>query len=117
MLTTVNAAQGRGNFVNHAGMATYQPMIDDDLRVEDILFCKVGTKFVVANTESVLTVVDPFADYIELLRGEFDFEKIGALLESENFNMVFDGMHGAGGPVSEREMATDIMATSTTELT
>ncbi|MEE4276945.1 MAG: alpha-D-glucose phosphate-specific phosphoglucomutase [Halieaceae bacterium] len=43
-------------------------------------------------------VVDPVADYAELLERIFDFDAIGAMLSSGRFRMRFDAMNAVTGP-------------------
>jgi phosphoglucomutase len=46
----------------------------------------------------VIEVVDPVADYIELLESLFDFERIHQLLSGSYFRMSIDSMHAVTGP-------------------
>ncbi len=48
--------------------------------------------------EMVVCVIDPVADYLELLESLFDFEAIAALLARPDFRMRFDAMHAVNGP-------------------
>ena len=48
--------------------------------------------------EMVVCVIDPVADYLELLESLFDFEAIAALLARPDFRMRFDAMHAVTGP-------------------
>ncbi|MEC5162712.1 MULTISPECIES: alpha-D-glucose phosphate-specific phosphoglucomutase [unclassified Janthinobacterium] len=51
-----------------------------------------------AHLEAMLVeVIDPVADYAELMRGLFDFDAIRALFAG-GFTMRFDGMHAVCGP-------------------
>ncbi len=43
-------------------------------------------------------VIDPVADYAELLESLFDFERIAQLLARPEFRMRFDAMHAVNGP-------------------
>ncbi len=45
-----------------------------------------------------VSVIDPVADYGELLESLFDFEAIGKLLAKPGFRMRFDAMHAVNGP-------------------
>jgi phosphoglucomutase len=47
--------------------------------------------------QMAVEVIDPVADYAELMAGLFDFAAIKALFQS-GFEMRFDGMHAVGGP-------------------
>jgi phosphoglucomutase len=46
-------------------------------------------------------VIDPVADYAELMERLFDFERIAALLTSKSFRMCFDAMHAVTGPYAK----------------
>jgi len=48
--------------------------------------------------EMVVSVIDPVADYAELLESLFDFERIASLLARPGFRMRFDAMHAVNGP-------------------
>jgi len=43
-------------------------------------------------------IVDPVADYADLMESLFDFDAIGALLTNGTFRMRFDAMHAVTGP-------------------
>ncbi|TCK17911.1 phosphoglucomutase [Thiogranum longum] len=43
-------------------------------------------------------IIDPVADYTELMQELFDFDRIHALINSGLFNMCFDAMHAITGP-------------------
>lgn len=51
--------------------------------------------------EMVVSVIDPVADYAELLESLFDFERIAALLARSEFRMRFDAMHAVNGPYAQ----------------
>ena len=46
-------------------------------------------------------VIDPVADYAELLESLFDFDRIAALLQRPEFRMRFDAMHAVNGPYAK----------------
>ncbi len=48
--------------------------------------------------EMQVEVIDPVADYAELMQSLFDFESIQALFKSGTFSMRFDAMHAITGP-------------------
>lgn len=48
--------------------------------------------------DCVVEVVDPVADYAQLMEQLFDFERIHDLLTSDSFRMRFDGMNAITGP-------------------
>jgi phosphoglucomutase len=43
-------------------------------------------------------IIDPVADYADLMESLFDFDAIGALLTNGTFRMRFDAMHAVTGP-------------------
>ena len=49
-------------------------------------------------SDMVVSVIDPVADYAELLESLFDFERISGLLARPEFRMRFDAMHAVTGP-------------------
>lgn len=51
------------------------------------------------NTE--IEVIDPYVDYIEMIKGIFDFNKLRELLTSD-FRFVFDAMNGVTGPYAQK---------------
>ncbi len=48
--------------------------------------------------DMLISVIDPVADYAELLESLFDFERIAGLLARPEFRMRFDAMHAVNGP-------------------
>lgn len=48
--------------------------------------------------DMVVSVIDPVADYADLLESLFDFGRIRALLARPEFRMRFDAMHAVNGP-------------------
>ena len=61
----------------------------------DIDLARVGETTV---GETVVEVIDPVADYAELLESLFDFDRIATLLARPGFRMRFDAMHAVNGP-------------------
>jgi phosphoglucomutase len=47
---------------------------------------------------TAIEVIDPVADYADLMERLFDFERVGALLSGGRFRMRFDAMHAVTGP-------------------
>ena len=45
-----------------------------------------------------IEVIDPVADYADLMASLFDFERIAELLGNRRFHMCFDAMHAVTGP-------------------
>ena len=48
--------------------------------------------------DMLVSVIDPVADYAELLESLFDFDRIAGLLARPEFRMRFDAMHAVNGP-------------------
>ncbi len=46
----------------------------------------------------VVEVIDSVAEHADLLATLFDFDRMGALLRSNKFQMIFDAMHAVTGP-------------------
>lgn len=51
------------------------------------------------NTE--IEIIDPFVDYIDMMKGIFDFPKLKKLATSD-FRFVFDAMNGVTGPYGKK---------------
>jgi len=66
--------------------------------VPDVDLSKIGTHH---SGGMVVEVIDPVADYAELMETLFDFEKIRILFAS-GFRMRFDAMHAITGPYATR---------------
>ncbi len=45
-----------------------------------------------------ISVIDPVADYVDLMKQIFDFDRIHRLFNSGTFHMTFDAMHAITGP-------------------
>jgi phosphoglucomutase len=48
--------------------------------------------------DMTVVVLDPVADYAQLMEQQFDFERIGTMLRDPGFRMRFDAMHAVTGP-------------------
>lgn len=55
-------------------------------------------------------VIDPVADYADLMRQLFDFDRIKALFDSGMFSMVFDAMHAITGPYAREILENQLGA-------
>lgn len=64
----------------------------------DFDLSKIGT---LCCEKTQIEIIDPYVDYIEMMRGIFDFAKLKKLLSS-NFRFVFDAMHGVTGPYAKK---------------
>ncbi|HRF05065.1 alpha-D-glucose phosphate-specific phosphoglucomutase [Accumulibacter sp.] len=51
--------------------------------------------------DMLVSIIDPVADYAELLESLFDFDRIAALLARADFRMRFDAMHAVTGPYAK----------------
>jgi len=76
--------------------------------VEDFdLEAPVGSAFALTETSTV-TIIDQFEEYMTSLKDCFDFEKLSAFAKRPGFSILFDGMHGAGGPFARRVLITEL---------
>jgi phosphoglucomutase len=57
-----------------------------------------------------VTVVDPVADYADLLAGLFDFDAISDMLATGRFRMRYDAMHAVTGPYARELFETRLGA-------
>ena len=76
--------------------------------VADIdLKAPVGTTYQLSS--STVTIIDPFAEYVSVLKECFDFDVLSKFMSDQpKFSMVFDGMHGAGGPFARRVLVEEL---------
>jgi phosphoglucomutase len=72
------------------GISVYRTLQHPDVDLDTCAVHKLG--------DSVLEVIDPVADYAELMASLFDFDKISALLRSGEFRLRFDAMNAITGP-------------------
>lgn len=77
-------------FANTQTISSYQILDDSDVALDAIGSQKL------ANMD--IDIIDPVADYAELMASLFDFDAIRALLSSDSFQMRFDAMHAITGP-------------------
>ncbi|CAJ1911933.1 unnamed protein product [Cylindrotheca closterium] len=68
---------------------------------------EVNTSFQLTE-ESAVTIIDPFAEYVEVLKSCFDFDAMRAFAQRPGFTILFDGMHGAGGPFAKRILVEEL---------
>lgn len=64
------------------------------LESRDIDLSRLGTSRIGATQ---VDVIDPVADYADMMAGLFDFQATGELLQSEDFRLCFDAMHAVTG--------------------
>ena len=67
----------------------------------------VGTTFSISSTSTV-TIIDPFKEYVDVLKLSFDFDAIRKFSKQPEFSILFDGMHGAGGPFARRVLIDEL---------
>jgi phosphoglucomutase len=58
--------------------------------------------------KATVTIIDPFESYLEALKSCFDFEGLEKFGQREDFSILFDGMHGAGGPFARRVLVEEL---------
>jgi phosphoglucomutase len=57
---------------------------------------------------SKVTIIDPFKEYITVLKSCFDFAALKEFVKRPAFSVLFDGMHGAGGPFARRVLVDEL---------
>ncbi len=67
-------------------------------RISDGADIDLDTPGTYALDRMTVEIVDPVADYAQLMEQLFDFERIRSLFKSGKFRMCFDGMHAITGP-------------------
>ena len=67
----------------------------------------VGTTFSLTPTSTV-TIIDPFEEYVSVLKTCFDFDSLRKFGSRPGFSILFDGMHGAGGPFARRVLVEEL---------
>lgn len=79
-------------------LSSYKTLEDSD----DIdLSAPAGTAFQLT-ASSTVTIIDQFDCYLDALKSSFDFDKLRDFAKRDGFSLLFDGMHGAGGPFARR---------------
>lgn len=71
------------------------------------LNAEVGATFSMTSTSTV-TIIDPFEEYVNCLKQCFDFAAIREFAKRPGFSILFDGMHGAGGPFARRILMEEL---------
>uniref|UniRef100_A0A7S2HMG2 phosphoglucomutase (alpha-D-glucose-1,6-bisphosphate-dependent) n=1 Tax=Helicotheca tamesis TaxID=374047 RepID=A0A7S2HMG2_9STRA len=80
---------------------TIQDSPDIDLSAD------AGATYQLTPTTTV-TIIDPFDNYLDALKSCFDFAKLKEFCAREDFSILFDGMHGAGGPFARRVLIEEL---------
>ena len=75
-------------------ITSYQIADTPDIDISQIGEFSVG--------ETVIEIVDSVKDYVEFVKGIFDFDALKGLVSSENFKMRYDAMNGSTGPYAVR---------------
>ena len=81
-------------FARTKEIAEYKSTDTPDLDLDQIGTVSLG--------ETQIEIIDPVADYAELMGQLFDFERIHQLFNSGMFQMRFDAMHAITGPYAKR---------------
>ena len=71
-------------------ISSYQILEGADINLDQLGTTQLG--------EMTIEVIDPVADYAELMQQLFDFDAIRQLFDGANFRMCFDAMHAITGP-------------------
>ncbi|GAB2265299.1 hypothetical protein Dimus_000363 [Dionaea muscipula] len=71
-----------------------------DIKMADIPDIDLSSLGVSSFDNFSVEVVDPVADYMELMKRVFDFELIRSLVSRSNFRFIFDAMHAVTGAYS-----------------
>lgn len=66
-----------------------------------------GTTYSLTPTSTV-TIIDPFEEYVTTLKECFDFDALAKFSKREDFSIMYDGMHGAGGPFARRVLIEEL---------
>ena len=77
-------------------ITSYQIADTPDIDISQIGEFSVG--------ETVIEIVDSVKDYVEFVKGIFDFDALKGLVSSENFKMRYDAMNGSTGPYAVRDL-------------
>jgi phosphoglucomutase len=85
-------------------IAEYSIADADDIDLTRLHTCHLG--------EMQIDVIDPVADYADLMEELFDFQKIKALLSSGRLTMCFDAMHAITGPYASEIFSHRLSANS-----
>jgi phosphoglucomutase len=67
----------------------------------------LGTTYALTPSTTV-TIIDQFEEYVDVLKTCFDFDALQDFAKRPGFSLVFDGMHGAGGPFARRVLVEEL---------
>ena len=71
------------------------------------LDAEIGSTFSLTPTSNVV-IIDPFEEYVSGLKRCFDFQAMKTFAKRPGFSILFDGMHGAGGPFARRVLIEEL---------
>ncbi len=77
-------------FDQTCSITQYKTLLSDDVDIDLLGESQLG--------DMQVSVIDPVADYVELMKQIFDFDRIHQLFNSGMFRMSFDAMHAITGP-------------------
>jgi len=77
-------------------------------QIEDIDLDRIGTQQIGNLT---ITIIDPVADYAELMQSIFDFNLLKQSISSGYITLLFDAMHAITGPYAKRILVDMLGAT------
>lgn len=82
--------------------------LEADESVNIDLFGPIGTQYKLS-LKSQVVLIDPYAEYLTVLRQCFDFDRLKQFLKDRpDFSVLFDGMHGAGGPFARKVLVDEL---------
>ena len=90
-----NGGPANEGFTDAVYRRTQEISVYHTVESSDIDLSRIGQA---AIGEMVVSIIDPVADYAELLESLFDFDRIARLLARPDFRMRFDAMHAVTGP-------------------
>lgn len=73
----------------------------------DLVNAPIGTQYRLTD-KSKVTIIDPYKEYLSILKTCFDFDSLSRFAKRPDFSMIFDGMHGAGGPFARRVLVEEL---------
>lgn len=71
------------------------------------LTAPMGTRYQLTTTSTV-TIIDPYRNYVDALQSCFNFDQLRKFGQRKGFSLLFDGMHGAGGPFAKRVLVQEL---------
>lgn len=78
-----------------------QSLSIDHYRILDADAINLDQQATVAVHDTRVEIIDPVADYADLMAAIFDFEKMSMLVSGTKFRMCFDAMHAVNGPYAK----------------